>query len=501
MPYLEKYNRDDIHPRAVIVGLINMLNQEIFIVNTHSNEHQEIVEVPFYYSSTGDERYLQDYFLEWRDCVHPKFLDGNFDPIPRGVVNLSDLSINTGNLTQRWIRGNFSRIIDGKIQTYNAYLNSIPIDMTFDVAIRTDTITDSFKIMQAVLEVFYRVQIFNTTFKGLMIPCQVGFPESYPIEKAFEFAYPADSKIEMTFSLSLETYFPIFDEPNLGSKNALNSANIMKDWVTGGNSAKDMPPIGFDTEDHRVGNPMCGSETTYYVGESRRDRITIRSGAKNSTISDNLSDAGKSVRRASNRMQAIIFEDVKVSGDPGDTIITLTSPIAGEEYTAGEKIPIRWVYEGFIHKVDIYYSLDYGQEWNIIERLYPASQGECFWTIPNITGLLDVLVINDPKKGSGANIKALVDVNGSIYDTIILNSGDGYDQTTSLEIESDNGNGAELVPSIIDGKIVDVLIRKPGDNYNVTTQAEVSFKIISSIGTVDDYLKDEDGNIGVVLVK
>lgn len=501
MPYAEKYNRDDIHARAVIVGLINLLNQEVFIVNTHSNERQDIVEVPFYYSTTGDERFLQDYFIEWRDCVHPKYLDGNFDPIPRGVVKLSDLSINTGNLTQRWIRGNFSRIIDGKIQTFNAYLNSIPLDMNFDVVIRTDTVTDSFKILQAVLEVFYRTQIFNTTFKGLMVPCQVGFPENYPIEKAFEFSYPTDSNIEMTFTLTLETYFPIFDEPNLGSQNAISSANTMANWVTGGNSAIDLPPAGYDTDDNRLGNPMGISDSTYYVGQSRRDRITVVSGTNSLSIPDNLSDAGRSVRPAWNRMEAIIFDEFKVDGDPGDIALTLTSPVIGEEFLAGKTIPIKWEYEGFIHKLDIYYSSDFGTEWKLIERLYPASYGEYNWTLPNLTGLLDVLVLNDPKKGSGAIIKALVDINGSVYDTVIIDTGNGYDQTVSLDIESDTGSGVELVPSVVDGKIIDVLIRQPGSDYKVSSIVELSFKIISSTGSADDYLKDNEGNVGVVLVK
>jgi hypothetical protein len=50
MAYIEKFNRDDIHARAIIVGLINLLNQEIFFINTIDNDTQEIVEVPFYFS-------------------------------------------------------------------------------------------------------------------------------------------------------------------------------------------------------------------------------------------------------------------------------------------------------------------------------------------------------------------------------------------------------------------------------------------------------------------
>lgn len=437
MSYLDKYNRDNIHARAVIVGLINLLNQEVFIINTHSNERQDIVEIPFYYSNAGDERFLQDYFMEWRDCVHPKYLDGNFDPIPRGVVQLTDVTLNTGSFTQRWIRGNFNRIVNGKIETYNAYINSLPIDMNFDVAVQVDTMTDAFKIQQAILEVFYRVQIFNTTFKGLMIPCQVGFPESYPINKTFEFNYPTDTKIEMTFSLALETYFPIFDEPNLGSNKAINSANTK----------------------------------------------------------------GASVRRASNRMDRVLIGDIVSSGDNSKTTITLTSPKLNEEYFSNSEMEVTWEYSGFIHKVNLLYSLDYGENWVEFERLYPAAQGSYKWELPNFTELIDVLVVSSDGKGSGAQIFALVDINGEIYDTIVINPGNNYSQLVNLEIESDTGSGVELIPSVVDGKIVDAVIRNPGTGYRVTKQVEMSIKVVAAGIDVEDYLKDDNGNIGVILVK
>lgn len=502
MPYLEKFNRDDIHARAIIVGLINLLNQEIFFVNTISNTEQKIVEVPFYYSNTGDERFLQDYFLEWRDCVHPKFLDGNFDPIPRGVVNIEGMDINTGNLTQRWIRGNFTRLINGQLETFSAYLNSIPLDMNFNVKIQTDTMTDAFKIIQALIEVFYKVQIFNVSFKGVMVPCQVGFPENYNIEKMFEFVYPADTKIEISFSLALETYYPVFDEPNLGSRNAIANANAMQDWVnnTSGNTAIDMPATTSTSSDDRLGTPM-NDGTSYFVGESRRDRISVQSGTSDTSISDNLSGYGRSVRSVANRMEAIITDSFKLDSNDNPPTIEITNPLVNETYYVGDEINLKWSYTNYIHKVDIYYSIDYGQSWVLIERLYNASLGEYKWIVPNLTGLLDVLVIKTNKKGDGAIIQALVDINGSIYDTVIINPGNNYDQTVSLEIESDTGSGVELVPSVIDGKIVDVLIRQPGVNYVVSKQAEVSFKIISSTGSADDFLKDDQGNIGVVLVK
>ena len=487
MSYLEQYNHDNIHARAIIVGLINLLNQEVFIINTHSNERQDIVEVPFYYSTTGDERFLQDYFMEWRDCVHPKYLDGSFDPVPRGVVALTDMSINSSNLTQRWIRGNFNRIVDGRIETYNAYLNSIPIDMNFDVTMKVDTITEAFKIVQAVLEVFYRNQVYNTTFKGLMIPCQVGFPEQYTLTKNFEFSYPSDTKIEVTFSLAVETYFPVIDEPNLGSTKAISNANP-NDTVV-------------NTTNQDLGSRMGNSGSTYFVGRSRREQVTVRSGSNTISINDNMSAAGASVRKASNRMNAVCITSMKPAGDPDETTIKLIYPKTGDEFYSNEYLNIKWDYEGFLHKVNLYYSLDYGNTWSPIEMLYQGSAESYKWLIPNFSELIKVIVITPDGKGKGADIYAMVDIDGGIYDTIIVNTGHNYNQTVSLDIESEEGHGVELIPSVIDGKIVDVLVRNPGENYRITKQVEVSLKIEGVGIDAEDHLKDNDGNVGVILVK
>ncbi|MCK9575594.1 MAG: hypothetical protein WC979_01195 [Candidatus Pacearchaeota archaeon] len=476
MAYLEKFNRDDIHLRSVIIGLINLLNQEVFFENVWSNDEQEIVEVPFYYSTTGDERYLQDAFLDWRSCAHPKFMDGNFDPMPRGVVKLNDSTINKGNMTQRWIRGNYTRIVDGQMEVYNAYINSLPLDLNFDVEIHTDTMTNMFKLYQSILEVFYKVQIFNVAYKGLMIPCQVGFPETYPIEKSFEFSYPSETKIAMTFTLSLETYFPIFDEPNLGSKKAIKDSNL--------------------------GTPMNNNDISYYVGESRRNKINVKKGQVVHSITDNGSANGKTARLASNKMDAILIGDFKQINDSSGNTINIINPIANESRVATSDVTIKWTFANFIHKVNLYYALYPGTEWVQIATLIDASIGEYTWTIPNMIGLIDVLVITPNAKGSGAVVKAVVDIDGSISDIIIVEPGNNYDQTTMLEIESSTGSGASIIPSVIDGKIVGYDSERlvGGSGYVATINTKITFKVSDATGRGNGILLDENGDIGFITI-
>lgn len=209
--YLHKYNTDNVHHRAVIVGLINVLNSKIQYENILSDTDTNIIEVPFYYSMGGDERFLQDYFLHWNDCIHPKTADGNYDVIPRGHVTLESSSINTGNMTNRFVRASYIKEVDGQLLTYNSFLNSIPLTLGFKVQIVTDTSLDAFKIQQSLIDTFYKTQVFSVNYKGFRVPCQVGFPEDYGMQKTFEFSYQDDTKISLEFSLEMETYFPVTD--------------------------------------------------------------------------------------------------------------------------------------------------------------------------------------------------------------------------------------------------------------------------------------------------
>ncbi len=234
--FLHKYNTDNVHARAVIVGLVNLLNNRVQYENVLSDTEIDVVSVPFFYSMTGDERFLQDFFLEWNDCIHPRIADGNYDVIPRGIVNITSSAINTSAMTHRFVRGSYVKEVNGELQTYNGFLNSIPLTMNFDVKIETDTNLDAFKIQQAIIETFYKTQVYSVSYKGFRVPCQVGFPEDFGLENPLEFTYQSDKKIEVSFSLVIETYLPVIDQTtvrkNSNRINASKPGGLLLDLYT-----------------------------------------------------------------------------------------------------------------------------------------------------------------------------------------------------------------------------------------------------------------------------
>lgn len=213
MSFSHKYNSDDVLIRAHIVGLVNELNNKINFENVWEDGRKETVKVPFFYAMSGDERFLQDYFSNWSDCA-PNFIEGNTDPIPRGTIMLSGVSVLGSNLTSRYVRGYYTKEIDGELKRFNSYINSIPIQLNFSAEIIADTMTDIFKIVQSVIATFFRTVTFSINFKGFRIPIQAGFPESYSIDKQFEFTYGETNRLKTIFDIEAQGFFPIPDQAN-----------------------------------------------------------------------------------------------------------------------------------------------------------------------------------------------------------------------------------------------------------------------------------------------
>ena len=510
MPYLEKYNSDDIHARSVIAGLLSFLNQEIFILNTwdNSDSGQEIVEVPFYYSITGDERYLQDFFSHtWNKCLKAG-LEGNFDALPRGMVKLESTNIDTASMTQRWIRGNFNRVIknvdkDGNvvsenIEAFNAYINSIPQRMDFSVEMHTDTLTDAFKLQQTITEVFYKSQVFYTTYKGILVPCQVNFPEQYGIEKTFEMTYPSDNTIKLAFNLDVETYLPVIDEPNLGSNNAIQNVNKMNDWV------ENKPTNSNDTYEAGIeyAKRIEGNENAYYVGISRRDMVKVRLGHNSVTtngcpdrndryVEENRSYELGSIRKNSNRMEKIVF------GNFGD-LTELKKNINLSVSRAGDSIRFDWTLTGYVDKVDIYMAKKDKQGNDIlikrIAKYIEASKMSYECPIDPLmytkAAPVPIAVNSSDANGNGANVFGIIDGGGSLIDVIVTDGGSNYDDGTTVEVEFDGEvyTPAEIIPSIIGGQVTKCTIRNKGnydiDGVEMSDGDNVTFFLVSTAGNV-----------------
>jgi len=398
---------DDIHARSVIIGVTNLLQNKIKINYLDSSGNEVIKTIPFFYSATGDSRFLQDYFDFTLVCNEDEKIDSNFDVIPRGMVVLESCAINTSSMTNRFVRGEYLVYTEDGYETRNSVINSIPLDYNIKIIIQTDLHEDIFKIMQSFIENFYKTQVFSFQYKGFRIPAQIGFPEEYGLEKTFQFSYPETNKNSLTFSFKLETYFPVIDE------------------------------------------------TTEFLSNNVIESFNLNS--KNN--------------------------DSEIRG------FTFTNITPDTYLYSGKIFKLKWKTFGIIPFVNLYFSIDNGESWKLIEKNI-KNLNEYDWLVPYITDNettnedpINIEVIS--KTGRGAKLRVLVRENGEIEQVLPINRGYGYKITDSLIVEPKNPSQNFVEPVLLtcvdeNGGIAHANIVSRGAGLPYLGEKYVQFKIVDS---------------------
>jgi len=207
----QRYNNENILVRAIVAGILNILNNKITYEQVWSNEDIETVKVPWFYNMSGDERFMQDFYTHYAHCLPPKPVDGNFDMIPRGVITYTGSTIDSARITSRYVQGTYLKEVDGQLQTFRSFLYSIPLNVNFDCEMWLDTQITSLKVEQAIRETFYKTVTFYVYYRGMRVGCSVGFPEDITLTKNIQYSFESDNKIKLNFTLQVESYQPVFD--------------------------------------------------------------------------------------------------------------------------------------------------------------------------------------------------------------------------------------------------------------------------------------------------
>lgn len=471
MSFSHKYNYEDIHLRAITRGLVNLLNNKVFYKQYLKDDKKDIVQVPFYFQMTGDERFLQNNFMEWDDCQSDKFAEGNYEILPRGIVKFTDDSINSAALTTRFIRATYTKEVNGQIETYSANINPLPLIENFEINIVASTLTELSKIKDRILETFVFVQVYNVKFKGFMISCQVKFPDTLPMEKNFEYQYPdEDNDYKLIFSLEIETYYPVLDVPGVVKEN-------FKYYLDPEQAEK------------------------FVIKDTTNELTPLASRNDETDPNNNLAVKGSTERHMNSKMESVLISNFDVNLDTEESVsITLLTPVHKQEAESGKNTSFTWKTKGYIHKVDLFYSTNNGSSWDVIEK-FVKNDEKYVWTVPEINNeYAEIVFISD--RGQNAKAKALVDIGGSVYSSIIEDPGVGYDETLVATIESQDGSGCTLQPVIVNGKIVDIIILNGGSGYipNKITNLNILIRSSANANTFD-ILKDENDELGYIILQ
>lgn len=204
----ERFNMEDVFLRDLTVCVLDTLEGEVKWVNKFSSGDKE-VNVPFYYSMTGNERYLLDSFSD--DVVsNNRYVELNTDIIPRGHITMTGFDIKSDEFANPnvWLRV----VVEDnqEVKKMLTKIRAVPIVVKFDLSILLNSEIDTFKCSQAIMNTLwlYRYMYFEHNYMN--IDAVLILPDSNQVEITRDTNMASDNTIKMNVSFEVHTYYPAF---------------------------------------------------------------------------------------------------------------------------------------------------------------------------------------------------------------------------------------------------------------------------------------------------
>lgn len=300
--YNQRFNSDDSVIRHVIIGLLADLNNKVYFYRQMDADNRTAIDIPFYYSITGDDQFLRDNFLfstaSGPDC-HPStsFADGNYDVVPRGVVNLTGMSIDADKLVNKRNVGSYTKMnSDGAMEGYTAEFEMIPITLSVDLEILVSSTLDAFKITERLIKTLYKSNSFNVEVGHLneatyRLNSYYAIPEDFEIQTPIDFTFEDKDKYKISFPVEINSFIPSFDfdsERHVGNRMFEILASTIP---TNDNTTSGSIETSKITEDARTGviiNKVLKTESDFNQGSNPQEP----SGLNNVTQLDSIKNTG-----------------------------------------------------------------------------------------------------------------------------------------------------------------------------------------------------------------
>lgn len=213
----EQYNFDDVFFRDLTICVLDTLEGEIRWTNRFSSG-DVIVDVPFYYSMSGDERFLLDSFSD--DVVSDnRMTELNTDIIPRGHLTLTGFDIRSDEFSNPnvWLKA----VVEDKeeIRKNLVKIRAVPVTVKYDLGILLSSEIDIFKCSQAIMDTLWIYRFMYFEYNFMNIDAAMLIPDSNQVEIVREKNMTSDNMIKLTLSFEVQTYYPAYRKPDDGNLN------------------------------------------------------------------------------------------------------------------------------------------------------------------------------------------------------------------------------------------------------------------------------------------
>ena len=144
--------------RDLTICVLDTLEGQVKWVNRFTSG-DKFVEVPFYYSMTGDEKFLLDSFTD--DIVsgdsegNGRYVELNTDIIPRGHLTMKSFAIRSDEFANPnvWLRTVVEN--ETEIRKVLGRIRAVPVTVSYDLTILLSSEIDSFKCSQAIMDTLW----------------------------------------------------------------------------------------------------------------------------------------------------------------------------------------------------------------------------------------------------------------------------------------------------------------------------------------------------------
>lgn len=206
--YNNEFNKDNVVLRYIIVATLAELSKKIFFYNQIDEDTVQKHNVPFLYSITGDECFLQDNFVY--DALGEGKAIGDYEVVPRGMLQLDGLSIDSGSITNKFVNSQFVKEYNGQLKTITASTAFLPLDLTFNTTIICTNNIEMLKVTEAIISKLYKATLFQVDLGMFPVQASMQIPEDFSQEKPFEFSVDDKKEFHITFTIQVKSYMPVF---------------------------------------------------------------------------------------------------------------------------------------------------------------------------------------------------------------------------------------------------------------------------------------------------
>jgi len=207
--YNQEKNTDNTILRYMIVALLAELKDKVYYYNQIDEDTLKKIAVPFFYSITGDGRFLMDNFLY--DAEAEGKAIGNYESVPRGIIQLTGISIDSGNQTNKFARGEFVQEWEGILKTFSLETNFLPLNISFDCTVICSSNLEMLKVTESLMSKLYKNNLFQVDLGMMRVQASFAVPEDYTQNRLFEFQLNDKKEWSVTFPIDVSSFMPVFE--------------------------------------------------------------------------------------------------------------------------------------------------------------------------------------------------------------------------------------------------------------------------------------------------